>query len=145
MIGGYALGAALPFVDEYRAIIPTNMRWSFLPSNPDIMYAGCDGGVSKTLDNTASNVVWEEKNLGYITSQFYTVTLDHGGNSDVIIGGLQDNGTYYSNDTNATADWFHSFDGDGSFIARSPTADRIIISPSSRERSPRRRWIRPDK
>ena len=115
VIGGYALGAALPFVDEYPGHHPDQHALVFLPSNPDIMYAGCDGGVSKTLDNTASNVVWEEKNLGYITSQFYTVTLDHGGNSDVIIGGLQDNGTYYSNDTSATADWYHSFDGDGSY------------------------------
>lgn len=115
VIGGYAIGASLPFVEEYPGHHPDQHALVFLPSNPDVMYSGCDGGVSKTLDNSGASVVWEEKNLGYITSQFYTVTMDHAGNSDVIIGGLQDNGTYYSNDTSSTADWFHSFDGDGSY------------------------------
>src|SRR6188768_3582250 len=94
VIGGYAPGATLPFVDEYAGHHPDQHELVFLPSNPDIMFSGCDGGVSKTINNMATPVVWNEMNDGYITSQFYTVTMDHATASDVIIGGLQDHGTY---------------------------------------------------
>ncbi|CAN5487514.1 hypothetical protein BH11BAC2_BH11BAC2_01500 [soil metagenome] len=115
VIGGYALGAALPFVEEYPGHHPDQHMIVFRPSNPDIMYSACDGGVSITNDNTATPVSWTEINNGYISAQFYTVTVDHGSTNDIIIGGLQDNGTYYTNSTDPSVPWFHSFDGDGSY------------------------------
>lgn len=114
-VGGYAFGASLPFVEEYPGHHPDQHDLVFLPSNPDMMYAACDGGVSKTLDNTATPVVWNEMNIGYITSQFYTIAIDHASNNDIIIGGLQDNGTYFTNNTNSSSPWYHSIDGDGSY------------------------------
>ena len=115
VIGGYAPGAALPFVDEYPNHHPDQHAFAFLPADPNVMYVGCDGGVSRTMDNSLTPVVWEDMNNGYITSQFYTVTVDHGSLNDIVIGGLQDNGTYYTNSTNAQDPWVHSFDGDGSY------------------------------
>lgn len=115
--GGYAIGAALPFVDEYPGHHPDQHVFAFLPSNPDIMYVACDGGISKCMDNTATPVVWNELNDGFITSQFYTVAIDHGSTNDIVIGGLQDNGTWFTNNTNSTSPWTHSFDGDGSYCA----------------------------
>src|SRR6185436_9903476 len=114
-IGGYAFGASLPFVDEYPGHHPDQHDLVFLPSNPDIMFSACDGGVSKTINNEADTVVWNELNTGYITSQFYTVAIDHGTQNDIIIGGLQDNGTYYTNTTNSSTPWYHTIDGDGSY------------------------------
>ncbi|HNP97921.1 MAG TPA: T9SS type A sorting domain-containing protein [Bacteroidia bacterium] len=115
VIGGYAIGAALPFVEEYPNHHPDQHAFAFLPSDPNVMYVGCDGGVSRTTDNSASSVVWQDMNNGYITSQFYTVAVDHGSLNDIVIGGLQDNGTYYTNSTNPLNPWIHSFDGDGSY------------------------------
>jgi hypothetical protein len=115
VVGGYEIGAALPFVNEYPGHHPDQHMLAFLPSNPNIMYSGCDGGVSKTMDNTATPIVWSERNDGYITSQFYTVAVDHGSTNDIVIGGLQDNGTYFTNSTNSTDPWTHSIDGDGSY------------------------------
>ncbi|HRH67037.1 MAG TPA: T9SS type A sorting domain-containing protein, partial [Bacteroidia bacterium] len=115
VIGGYAPGAELPFVDEYPNHHPDQHAFAFLPSDPNVMYVGCDGGVSRTTDNSATPVVWQDMNNGYITSQFYTVTVDHGSLNDIVIGGLQDNGTYYTNSTNPLSPWVHSFDGDGSY------------------------------
>ncbi len=117
VMGGYAIGAALPFVEEYPGHHPDQHDLAFLPSNPDVMFSYCDGGISKTLDNTANPVVWNELNAGYITSQFYTITIDHSTTDDIVMGGLQDNGTYYTNNTNAQSPWVHSFDGDGAYCA----------------------------
>ncbi len=117
VMGGYEIGATLPFVNEYPNHHPDQHVFAFLPSNPNVMFSAHDGGVSKTLDNNAASVVWSKIDAGYISSQFYTVAVDHSSASDIIIGGLQDNGTYFTNNTNSTSPWEHSFDGDGSYCA----------------------------
>ena len=117
VMGGYEIGAALPFVGEYPGHHPDQHAICFLPSNPDVMYSASDGGVSRTDNNMADTVVWVDKSNGYLTTQFYTVTVDMNSNSDVLMGGLQDNGTYYTNSVNPTDPWTHAFDGDGSYSA----------------------------
>ncbi|HMT30569.1 MAG TPA: flagellar basal body rod modification protein, partial [Bacteroidia bacterium] len=108
VIGGYGIGATLPFVAEYPGHHPDQHMIAFLPSNPNVMFSANDGGVSKTDDNMASTVVWNKLNDGYISSQFYTVAIDHANTNDIIIGGLQDNGTFLTNNTKATSPWEHS-------------------------------------
>lgn len=117
VMGGYAIGATLPFVDEYPGHHPDQHELFFLPSNPNILYSSNDGGVARCDDNTASNITWTDISSGYISSQFYTVAVDPATTDDIIIGGLQDNGTYYTNTQNSTDPWVHSFDGDGSYCA----------------------------
>ena len=82
------------------------------------MITSCDGGVFRCDDNTASNVSYENLNHGYLTTQFYTVAIDHGtpGN-DEIIGGLQDNGSFLTRSPNQTDSWTMPGKGDGSFCA----------------------------
>ncbi|MBL0097983.1 MAG: T9SS type A sorting domain-containing protein [Bacteroidetes bacterium] len=132
VIGGYAIGAALPFVDEYPGHHPDQHGLLFLPSNPDVMYAASDGGISRCDDNTASTVVWTDKNNSYISSQFYTVTLDMNTTSDLILGGLQDNGTYTTNSVNPLDPWVHSFDGDGSYSAIGNSTDYYFSKQQGR-------------
>lgn len=117
VIGGYEIGAALPFVGEYPGHHPDQHVFCFLPSDPDVMYSASDGGVSRTDDIMADTVVWVDKSNGYLTSQFYTVTVDMNSTGDVLMGGLQDNGTYYTNSVNPSDPWTHAFDGDGSYSA----------------------------
>ncbi|MBK9250163.1 MAG: hypothetical protein IPM69_19160 [Ignavibacteria bacterium] len=82
------------------------------------MISGNDGGLWQCNDNTATLPVWNSLNNGYLTTQFYTVALDHyTPKSNVIIGGLQDNGTFFVNSTSTTAEWVQPGLGDGSFCA----------------------------
>jgi hypothetical protein len=49
---------------------------------------------------------------------FYTVAIDHAtpGNN-IIVGGAQDNGTWYTNSATLTTPWLHPNGGDGSYCA----------------------------
>ena len=117
-IGGYQEGDTLPGVDSYLNHHPDQHEILFLPSNPDVMLSGNDGGVFRTNNCMDSTVVWTPLNNGYLTTMFYSIAIDHGSsNTDVIIGGTQDNGTWYTNNTNPQAPWVHPGGGDGSFCA----------------------------
>ena len=48
----------------------------FLPSDPNVMITGSDGGIHRTEDCLAPFVEWSYLNDGYITSQFYTAIID---------------------------------------------------------------------
>jgi hypothetical protein len=90
----------------------------FQPGSAVIAYTGSDGGVHKTLEVTASSVTWNPLNNGYNTSQFYTAAIDENlPGSDIVIGGMQDNGTWFTNSLVGTDWWSEIFGGDGSFCA----------------------------
>lgn len=87
---------------------------TFLPSNPDILFTGSDGGVHKTLDCEAERIVWISLNNGYHTTQFYTCAIDHTRvDNKEIIGGLQDNGTLSTSSEAPVSDWHEPGRGDG--------------------------------
>jgi hypothetical protein len=117
-IGGYAEGATLPTVGMYANHHPDQHELLFLPSNDSIVLSGCDGGVFKTLNIHEPTVQWVSLNDNYFTSMFYTVALDHGtpGN-EVVIGGAQDNGSWFTNSGNINDPWVTPRGGDGSFCA----------------------------
>jgi hypothetical protein len=81
------------------------------------MISANDGGLFRTGDNTATNVAWTSLNNGYLTSMFYTCAIDHAGTNDVIIGGAQDNGSWFTNSASGTAPWVTPRGGDGSYCA----------------------------
>ncbi|MBI2966871.1 MAG: T9SS type A sorting domain-containing protein [Bacteroidetes bacterium] len=117
-IGGYAPGSELPFYGLYPGQHPDQHIIAFLPSNPVVLLAGTDGGLYRTNNCLDSAVTWDSLNFGYITSQFYTVAIDHGANnSKVVIGGLQDNGSRWTNSESFTAEWTFPSEGDGSYCA----------------------------
>lgn len=118
-IGGYGVGAGTPdlFLGLYPNTHPDHHVLFFDPANPDVVFNGNDGGLFRTDDVTAPTVGWTSLNNGYLVSQFYTVALDHGTvGSDVICGGLQDNGTYHINSSTPTDPWAWVSGGDGAYI-----------------------------
>ena len=117
-IGGYEQFSALPVINSYANHHPDQHGIAFLPSDPDVMFSYNDGGVFKTLNDTAAAVVWQPLNNGYLTSMFYTVAIDHAtAGNDVIIGGAQDNGSWFTNNAVPTSPWVQPRGGDGSYCA----------------------------
>jgi hypothetical protein len=90
----------------------------FYPSDPNKMLSGHDAGICLTTNDMATNVSWTVLNNGYYTTQFYTVAIDHAANGDnIIIGGMQDNGSWFVNSASSTANWVDEWGGDGSYCA----------------------------
>ncbi|MGK7396759.1 MAG: FlgD immunoglobulin-like domain containing protein [Candidatus Cyclobacteriaceae bacterium M3_2C_046] len=102
------------YVDQHALV--------FYPSDPDKMLTGNDGGVQFTFNNMAERVNWTSLNNGFITSQFYTVAIDHSQLNDVVIGGMQDNGSYLTLSPGADFDWHRILGGDGGYCAVSENA-----------------------
>jgi Secretion system C-terminal sorting domain len=116
-IGGYEPYTNFPFINSYANHHPDIHTFNFLPSNPNVMLNTNDGGVFRTNDCMASLVTWTSLNNGYLTSMFYTVAIDHGSTSDIVCGGAQDNGTWWTNSSALTTPWAHPRGGDGSYCA----------------------------
>lgn len=93
-------------------------EYVFFPSDPDMMLAGHDGGLSMTRDNTAERIAWESLNRGFVTTQFYSVAVDHAlSGSEMIVGGTQDNGSWFINSDRELAEWRKVFGADGGYCA----------------------------
>ncbi|MEP7265971.1 MAG: flagellar basal body rod modification protein, partial [Bacteroidota bacterium] len=127
-IGGYLEGATLPIVDNYATHHPDQHEVFFDASNPDVMYSSNDGGVWRSDDINATPVQWTSLNNGYLTTQFYTCALDHASTSNVIIGGAQDNGTWFINSANPVDPWVQPRGGDGSYCAIADNASSYYFS-----------------
>ena len=117
------IGAYSDFHVDQHAIV-------FLPSDAKTMIVGNDGGLFKTTDNLAVpafdptsgeyHIEWQSLNNGYITTQFYSVAVDHDVPQDeTILGGTQDNAFLYTNSCDFQSPWESIFDGamDGGFTA----------------------------
>jgi len=116
-IGGYA---TVNNISTYANQHPDQHSMAFLPSSASVLISGHDGGLSKTADALASTVAWTPLNNGYYTTQFYTLAIDHATSGDpVIVGGMQDNGTWRVNSLSPAAAWSGPFSigGDGSYCA----------------------------
>lgn len=102
---------------------------TFYPNNPNAMINGHDGGLSKTDNVLEQPQTWTKLNNGYVTSQFYAIAIDpQAGNDDLIIGGLQDNGSWGTESTDYNTEWFDLFSGDGGFAAIAPGASTFYVS-----------------
>lgn len=106
---GSAFSPVRPFgSDVYGSLVHWDYhKLVYAPSNPDILYIGCDGGIYKSTDKgyTANSM-----NLGLKTLQFYRVA-SHPTNPRVIMGGMQDNSSAITTDGGST--WNRIFIGDG--------------------------------
>jgi photosystem II stability/assembly factor-like uncharacterized protein len=117
-IGGYKPGTRRPDFEVYDNQHPDQHAFQFFPSNPNKVLSGNDGGIQLCKNIMADAVQWISLNNDYRTTQFYTAALDHGTpGSNVIIGGLQDNGTLYTNSADASAPWIQPLSYDGAFCA----------------------------
>ncbi|WP_103068979.1 T9SS type A sorting domain-containing protein [Aquimarina sediminis] len=118
-IAGYS---PLNDISVYTDQHPDQHAFIFYPSNPNKVLSGNDGGVFVTEDITATNagaepVDWVSLNNGYLTTQPYHVSFDPDANSDDLIAGFQDNGTWFTNTTNPTDSWTEELGGDGAYNA----------------------------
>ena len=128
-IAGYKPGTTLPFFELYPNHHPDQHEVLFLPSNPNVMITGSDGGLHRTGDCNAPTVVWSSLNRGYQTTQFYTAIIDPVTPGDhTIIGGLQDNGNLFVNSANAASPWKQTVNGDGAFGAIVKSKGFYILS-----------------
>ena len=129
-IGGY------PFdMDSLHNLHPDQHGITFLPTNPNVMFIANDGGIYRT-DNCmadSSNMYWERRNNKLVTTQFYSVAIDHGSSGDDwIMGGLQDNNWYYTTTNDPSELWFNvdlCYDGFATSVA--PDWEYSVLSAYS--------------
>lgn len=102
----------------------------FHPSDPNKLISINDGGVYECNDYLIPDTLdWVDLNNGYITTQFYTVAMEQGqATSDITIGGMQDNGTWFTNTTEIDSAWKEINRGDGSYCAIPEGRDFYIMS-----------------
>ncbi len=65
----------------------------YKPDNPNTAIYSSDGGVFLTNTSNLNYPVFNERNQGYNTLQFYTCAIHPNAGTNYFIGGLQDNGT----------------------------------------------------
>ena len=83
-------------------------RILFAPSDNNIVYLACDGGVYKSIDG---GITWTDKNNGLTTMQIYRMA-SHKFNRDTLMIGMQDNGIGITYDRGLTP-YKEIFGGDG--------------------------------
>ncbi len=103
---------------------------SFVFLSGDRALSGNDGGVQITEDITTTlttnqAVAWTPLNNGYLTTQVYAVSAGPG---DQILAGFQDNGTWFTTNTDGTLDWNTPFGGDGAYSAISSDGSTRYLS-----------------
>ncbi|HKI46684.1 MAG TPA: hypothetical protein VKA08_15250, partial [Balneolales bacterium] len=104
-IGGYS---NVNDVSSYPGNHPDQHAIAFVPGNPTHVVDGHDGGLSYTSDitqqQTSGNAVkWTSLDNGYMTTQFYAVTMYNGKGDLRILGGAQDNGSPFFRASSGTA------------------------------------------
>lgn len=117
-IGGYYQGSDHGYDnwDIYQDHHPDQHELLFLPSDPNTVLSGNDGGIHISENCLSTPHQWQRLNNGYQTTQLYSVTQGKG-NSDLMIGGFQDNGNFLTITDDETASWVMPFNGDGSYNA----------------------------
>lgn len=128
-IGGYSLGSTIGSWGVYMNHHPDQHDLLFSASNPMQAWSVSDGGIRKTKALKPGNTIWEDISYGYITSQFYSVTIDKSKPFDSwMLGGLQDNGNYVVRSRNLKSGWKMTINGDGAYNYIAPNRSFYIIS-----------------
>lgn len=117
-IGGYKLNAKWPDVGVYPNHHPDQHNLVFYPNDSSKFLNANDGGVFRSTNINALPFVWESLNNGYLTTQFYTVALDHASpQSPLLVAGAQDNCQVMTVSDASNATWTETYFGDGSYCA----------------------------
>lgn len=98
------------------------------PDNTDLVFAGNDGGVYKSLDG---GVFWEKMN-GLQNLQFYTCEVNPNDINEVY-GGAQDNSTIRST-ISGSGNWEQILGGDGFVVQVDPEDENVIYAEWQRGR-----------
>ncbi|MFN2495973.1 MAG: hypothetical protein ABR608_08715, partial [Pseudonocardiaceae bacterium] len=103
-----------------NSIHPDQHAIAFEPGRPEVVYAGCDGGVFGSPDR---GVTWRSCNNGLVISEFEYIAQNLG-TSRYVLGGTQDNGT---NRWLGSATWEHVGDADGGDCGVNRTTPTTVI------------------
>ena len=88
------------------SIHPDQHTIAFVAGNPNVIWAGCDGGIFRSDDR---GITWVACNTGIGITEFEYICQTRG-SAFWLLGGTQDNGTERYNGSSV---WLHSQDGDG--------------------------------
>ncbi len=137
---GFSSSSAISWIGGYDAATPDEAEFYpshhpdihaivFHPEDPDVILSASDGGIHRSADCLAETLEWESLNTGYVTSQFYTVAI-HPTDPDegLVLGGMQDNGTWSYDLREADLLWNELGGGDGGFCAIAPDKRSLYIS-----------------
>lgn len=117
-IGGYRCDAVTPSNYVYPNHHPDQHKFLFSPSTANVFYTASDGGIHKTVNVLKDSVDWISLNNNYVTTQFYTTAIEPGEtNNNIVVGGMQDNGTAFTNSRNINQPWTSVLYGDGAYAA----------------------------
>ena len=122
-VGGYH-----PTQFLYPTHHPDQHSITFYPNNPNGMISGHDGGLSQTDNNLQADQAWNTLNKGYLTTQFYALAVDPQSGSNLVVGGLQDNGTWLTESTDPNSNWADMLGGDGAYTAVAPGGVPLYVS-----------------
>lgn len=114
-----------PFIHNHKS---DQHEVVFNPNNPLHMVSANDGGVYSTFNCMANKVEWETYNNGYHTTQYYAIAIDHQDETDKVVSGFQDNGSWWTNTTDFTLPWKKILTGDGSYCAKVNGQDVYYMS-----------------
>lgn len=129
IVGGYSVFGDSTYNTRLGYQHPDQQNMVFHPNDPDFMLASTDGGVHRTLKAADTIIKWTSLNNGYLSSQFYAIGIDHGTDgSSVIIGGLQDQGTYWTKSLNPNTLWKSVRGSDGAYVAVEDGGEVYYIS-----------------
>lgn len=124
-VGGYARPQDYLGYENHHA---DQHSMAFFSNDPNAAITGHDGGLSYSPNILETPQKWTLLNNGYITSQFYTVALDPQAGSETIMGGLQDNGSWVTEQADGTKPWIELFSGDGAYAAMAPGGFPFYVS-----------------
>lgn len=99
----------------------------FYPDDANKVLSCHDGGMSVSTSITKDSVIYRDINNGYLTSQFYTITQQQDEVSDIMLGGLQDNGAYIRESIGINPAWSRLIQGDGAYMAISPEKNFVYV------------------
>jgi hypothetical protein len=99
--------------------------FEFAPSDPNVIYGGCDGGIYASYDRSNS---WVSRNTNIAVTQFYPGLAVHPTQQNVVAGGLQDNSSLWGF---GAGYWTMSAPtGDGGFNVWSPSDPNTFYATS---------------
>lgn len=134
-IGGYR--ESFPLTDDdavindyvYENHHPDQHWLAWSPTRRGVAYTATDGGIHRTDDIEADTVRWTSLNHGLNNTQLYHVSVDPATpGSRMIVGSLQDGGTYSSTSDDPQADWSRRSSEDGTWSSVAPGGREIILS-----------------
>ncbi len=127
-IGGYDADGYSNFNFYRDNQHPDQQSLAFRPQNPDHLLAGTDGGLHYTTGPIATKVIWQSFNKGYQTTQFYGIGIDHQLETEVVVSGYQDNGSWWTNAADTNTDWIFTMGGDGAYCAKENATNNYYFS-----------------